>query len=97
MFTTRFGACAAPPDQAGKLTDGSFSDVLAVAISSPLTGSLTLTPLVSSTGSSVPWVIAASTSGVVVPPAGSSFQGAVFYQLSNPADVGKWLAAWSPR
>ena len=80
-------------DQAGAITQGGQGSVMLVALSAALTGSLTITNIIPG-NTPAPWVINAGSSGVVLPPGTTKFQGLLSYALSNPADADKATVAY---
>ena len=75
-------------DQAGAITQVSQGNVQFVALSAALTGSLTISRII--TGNTQgDWVLAPGSTGIQVPPGTTKFTGCLNYALSNPADAGK--------
>ena len=76
-------------DQAGNITTASQGNVQMVALSSALTGSLTISRII--TGNTpADWVIAPASNGIQTPPGTTKFAGSLNYALSNVgADAGK--------
>ena len=76
-------------DQAGAITQASQGNVQFVALSAALTGSLTISRII--TGNTpADWVLSPGSTGIQTPPGTAKFQGLLSYALSNPgADAGK--------
>jgi hypothetical protein len=86
-------------DAAGQVMGGGQSNTItALAISATLTGSLTITGIVDSTGAAAAWVLPpGTTAGVYAAPGSKSTGGnAVWYALSDQADdADKVVVAWA--
>lgn len=84
-------------DAAGLIAAGPAS-AIGIALNAALTGTLTVTGIVDSTGSPVTWAISPGSTGFQgAPGSASSGGGQVWFSLSNVgADAAKAVAFWRP-